>query len=137
MKTLILASALMLGGAAVAQTTHSSHASGAQQPATTQPSGTATGTMSQDTAQGTGAMTQPMSQPSTGTGTMGDTKGTMNDPGTGMMNDTGTGTMSGTGNTGMTGVGGPGEARNYPPCSRTVTDSCIQTYERGVRRPRR
>ena len=23
-----------------------------------------------------------------------------------------------------------------PPCSRTVTDHCIQTYERGVRRPR-
>jgi translation initiation factor IF-2/pilus assembly protein FimV len=25
----------------------------------------------------------------------------------------------------------------YPPCSRTVTDSCVQTYERGVRRSRR
>ena len=24
----------------------------------------------------------------------------------------------------------------YPPCSRTVTDNCIQTYERGVRRSR-
>lgn len=23
-----------------------------------------------------------------------------------------------------------------PPCSRTVTDNCVQTYERGVRRPR-
>lgn len=30
----------------------------------------------------------------------------------------------------------PGMA-NYPPCSRTVTDRCIQTYERGVRRARR
>ena len=29
---------------------------------------------------------------------------------------------------------GPGEARaGYPPCSRTVTDHCIQLYERGVR----
>ena len=28
-------------------------------------------------------------------------------------------------------------AGEYPPCSRTVTDGCIQTYERGVRRPRR
>ena len=28
-------------------------------------------------------------------------------------------------------------AGEYPPCSRTVTDNCIQTYERGVRRPRR
>ncbi|HWH18535.1 MAG TPA: hypothetical protein VNT77_09425 [Allosphingosinicella sp.] len=25
-------------------------------------------------------------------------------------------------------------ATNPPPCSRTVTDHCIQTYERGVRR---
>jgi hypothetical protein len=29
-------------------------------------------------------------------------------------------------------------AGEYPPCSRSVTDSCVQTYERGVRRgPRR
>jgi hypothetical protein len=35
----------------------------------------------------------------------------------------------------MTGVGGPMQAAgNYPPCSRTVTDSCIQTNERGRRR---
>lgn len=27
---------------------------------------------------------------------------------------------------------------DYPPCSRTVTDRCIQTYERGVKaKPRR
>jgi hypothetical protein len=31
---------------------------------------------------------------------------------------------------------GPREARSgYPPCSRTVTDNCIQLYERGVRSP--
>ena len=28
-------------------------------------------------------------------------------------------------------------AGEYPPCSRTVTDGCIQTYERGVRSARR
>ena len=28
-------------------------------------------------------------------------------------------------------------AGQYPPCSRTVTDSCVQTYERGVARPAR
>ncbi len=28
-------------------------------------------------------------------------------------------------------------AGEYPPCSRTVTDNCIQTYERGVRAARR
>jgi hypothetical protein len=27
----------------------------------------------------------------------------------------------------------PPAAGEYPPCSRTVTDGCIQTYERGVR----
>ena len=25
---------------------------------------------------------------------------------------------------------------NYPACSRTVTDNCVQSYERGVARPR-
>ena len=44
---------------------------------------------------------------------------------------------------GMNGVGGPyvdpsqppapmAAASDYPPCSRTVTDHCTQTYERGV-----
>jgi hypothetical protein len=52
---------------------------------------------------------------------------------------TGTATSHGTMNhgtaTGTTGVGGPyTAAKSYPPCSRTVTDSCIQTYERGRRR---
>lgn len=28
-------------------------------------------------------------------------------------------------------------AGEKPPCSRTVTDNCTQTYERGARRPRR
>jgi hypothetical protein len=27
-------------------------------------------------------------------------------------------------------------AGDLPPCSRTVTDRCTQTYERGVRKPR-
>ena len=31
---------------------------------------------------------------------------------------------------------GNGAAATRPPCSRTVTDGCIQAYERGVRRPR-
>jgi hypothetical protein len=31
---------------------------------------------------------------------------------------------------------GPRESRSgYPPCSRAVTDNCIQLYERGVRTP--
>lgn len=27
-------------------------------------------------------------------------------------------------------------AKEYPPCTREVTDGCVQTYERGSRRPR-
>ena len=26
--------------------------------------------------------------------------------------------------------------QEYPACSRTVTDNCVQSYERGARRPR-
>ena len=33
-----------------------------------------------------------------------------------------------------TGMGGPLEEVDYPPCSRTVTDRCIQLYERDVHR---
>jgi hypothetical protein len=47
--------------------------------------------------------------------------------------------------TGGTGVGGPmvdpatgatmtGADASHPPCSKTVTDNCVQTYERGRRR---
>lgn len=32
--------------------------------------------------------------------------------------------------------GPPGMANGYPPCSRHVTDRCIQLYERGVATPR-
>jgi hypothetical protein len=47
----------------------------------------------------------------------------------------GQGTMSGQAGMSASGAGGPFQAaRDYPPCSRTVTDSCIQTYERGRRR---
>jgi len=37
---------------------------------------------------------------------------------------------------GATGTTSPttGAGTTPPPCSRTVTDGCIQTYERGVRR---
>ena len=47
---------------------------------------------------------------------------------------------------GWNGVGAPapanqpapsmGAATDLPPCSRTVTDRCVQTYERGAGRPR-
>jgi hypothetical protein len=65
-------------------------------------------------------------------------------PCSGDMAGTGTGgTGTGTGGTGMSGgtgggmsggTGGGMSAGNLPACSRTVTDRCRQTYERGVRR---
>lgn len=59
---------------------------------------------------------------------------TMTDPAMPATTDQGTmpsqGTMPTQGSMPMQGA-----ARDYPPCSRTVTDSCIQTNERG-RRPR-
>jgi hypothetical protein len=33
-------------------------------------------------------------------------------------------------------AGAQADPAAYPPCSRTVTDHCIQLYERGVRAPR-
>jgi hypothetical protein len=30
--------------------------------------------------------------------------------------------------------GAPAAGASQPPCSKTVTDSCVQAYERGVRR---
>jgi type II secretory pathway pseudopilin PulG len=45
-------------------------------------------------------------------------------------------TQQGTDPNGMATMGSSPGAGNYPPCSRTVTDSCVQTYERGVRRSR-
>ncbi|HEY0445705.1 MAG TPA: hypothetical protein VGD19_04555 [Allosphingosinicella sp.] len=67
------------------------------------------------------------SSTSTSTGTM-DTMSS-----TGTTTGSSAGTMTGT--SAATGVGGPDEARDYPVCSRTVTDSCVQT--RNSPRPRR
>ena len=50
--------------------------------------------------------------------------------------DMATGSQAGTaaGGTMAGGSTGTGSAGALPPCSRTVTDRCTQTYERGVRR---
>ena len=59
--------------------------------------------------------------------------GTMTDTGTATTTPPATGTTTTTtSTTGYTGVGGPAEpARDYPRCSATVTDSCIQIGRRG------
>ena len=152
MKKMSFIAALMVGGAAVAQDTqtttttttdHSAHS--AQQPSGETVSDPSQSTGPQGiTQQGTdpeGQATAPtgtnqdmQTQGQTGTGTQGDT-------GMGAQGQTGMGGQTGTG--GQTGMGGQtGSAAftprpattEYPPCSRTVTDGCIQTYERGVRR---
>jgi hypothetical protein len=88
------------------------------------------GAAGQGTATTGGTMSGGTTRSSTGSATMsGGNGGSM---GTGSM---GTGSMAGSGSGAYTGVGGPAQgAGSYPPCSRTRTDSCIQTNERGRRR---
>lgn len=117
MKTLLFAAALSVSSFALAQST--------TQSSTTQP---ATQDMAQPTTQGTA---QPTTQ-GTAQGTAQPSGQTVDDPSqsTGPRGVTQQGTVP---------DGQSGAAREYPPCSRTVTDGCIQTYEKGVRssRPRR
>ena len=113
MKSLLFVTAIMFAGAAAAQTTTTTTH-------TTHTTTMATGQVSQPSnanpevdARGIPVISDPASVPA----------GFNNPPG----------------------MGGPVDAsqppapqpatENYPPCSRTVTDNCVQTYERG-RSPR-
>lgn len=136
MKALLFAAAISVSGIAIAQNTSS------QDTNTTATQGTDTQdadtTTTEDTAQPSG---QTVNDPSQSTGPQGVTQqGT--DP-------SGQATApAGTNQAPMgTGMAQPmpnqqasfaprAAAGDYPPCSRTVTDACIQTYERGVRRSR-
>jgi cytoskeletal protein RodZ len=113
MKTVILAAALMLGGAAVAQDTTGT--------TTTTTTATTTGTMvapgnmaPERDARGIAVISAEAAAP----------------PGYNQPAQTGpAGTIQPTPT-----VSSMGSAGSLPPCSRTVTDRCTQTYERGVRR---
>ena len=106
MKSALLFAALMMGGTAIAQT---------------QPSGQTVSDQSQST--GPQGRTQQGTDPNGQACTPANfNQGTSAYPPCGA-----TGTMSS--NT-------AGAGATAPPCSRTVTDGCIQTYERGVRRAR-
>jgi hypothetical protein len=125
MKTLIFAAALMLGGAAIAQTGNTvddpSQSSG--------PRGV--------TQQGTSPNGQACSPPgyNQGNGGYAPCGGDMAGGMSGTAGSAGaTGAAGGSGMSG--GSGTMGAAGTLPPCSRTVTDRCQQTYERGVRRSR-
>ncbi len=130
MRTLIFAAALTVSGVAIAQdqTTQSQSQTPTQSQTTTnpeQPSG------------------QTVDDPSQATGPQGVTQqGT--DPNGQATPPAGTNEgVQGTTGAGMAAQPAPSQqaaftarpaAQEYPPCSRTVTDSCVQTYERGVRR---
>ncbi len=123
MKALLFAAAISVSGIAIAQDTNTQNS---DQPAqgTEQPSGETVDDPSQSTGpQGiTQQGTDPNGQATAPVGT--------NQPPT---VTTGTGEPMASQQT-STPRPAAGE---YPPCSRTVTDACIQTYERGVRRARR
>lgn len=128
MKTILLATALLMSGTAYAQTDPGQAGQPMGSGATMQP-GTTMGerdTMGTNMPSGqTGTTTgTTMSDPTMGTTT--GTTGTMDSSGT--MGTTGSGTM-------MTTQGGnmaaPPEPRaSYPRCSRTITDSCVQSSAR-------
>lgn len=121
MKAMMFAAALSIGGVAFAQTqtTTTDEQTGQQQPS---------GQTVDDPSQATG----PAGITQQGT----DPNGQATPPaGTNQMPTQGTSPMMG--NSSSMGMTPRPATTDYPPCSRTVTDSCIQTYERGVRRPRR
>jgi hypothetical protein len=145
MKAVLLASALMIGGVAYAQADPRDAGQPIGSGATLQP-GT---TMGERDTHGSNMPAAPTAQ--TGTTTDMSTGTTMTAPGTATMN-TGDSTMSTTGTTmGTTGSGTvvvqqggnmtppPTPRTDYPRCSRTITDNCVQDESRArdTRRSRR
>ncbi len=150
MKALLFAAAISVSGIAIAQSTtaqdtgttgthagHQDSGAAATQDAATQ------GTTAQDTGtaatQGTAQPSgQTVDDPSQATGPQGVTQqGT--DPNGQASAPMGTNMTPSTAQpaSGAAAFAPRPAAGEYPPCSRTVTDGCIQTYERGVRRSRR
>ncbi|HEX8578517.1 MAG TPA: hypothetical protein VF655_02845 [Allosphingosinicella sp.] len=123
------------GGVRSSQTTTTN--GNAQGTAGTSHSGMNHGTMNQSTAGQAGTMSGgrssgAMSGDANAAGTM--SGGSMSGGGTMSGGSMSGGTMSGGSMSGASGVGGPLQAAgDYPPCTRTRTDSCIQT---GARRRR-
>lgn len=140
MRKILFAAALSVSSIAFAQAT-------TQPPTTTEPTTTTTTNTTDDAADDTAQPSgQTVNDPSQATGPQGVTQqgtvpqGQATAPaGTnmGVQGQTGTG-MAAQPMAGQQAAFTPRPATTeYPPCSRTVTDNCIQTYERGVRRGRR
>jgi len=106
MKLIIMAAALMLGGGAVAQTTDDTAATTATAGQTVAPGNTSPET----DARGIPVISAPATAPA------GYNQPVQTDPGAMAMTDPSPPTTS----------AGP-----LPPCTRTLTDRCTQTYERG------
>lgn len=130
MKTLLCAAALCLSSAALAQTAdeaadqdRATTAEGA-----TQPSGETVDDLSQST--GPRGITQQGTDPN-GTAT------TPAGANQGMVNPATTRILTVWSPSQNTALAPRPAAGDYPVCSRSVTDSCVQAYERGVRRPSR
>ncbi len=133
MRALFFAAALSVSGIALAQATTNQDTNTTATTTTAQPA--------QDTAQPSG---QTVDDPSQATGPQGvtqqgtDPNGQAAAPAGVNQGVQGTGTGPAVPSAGQQAAFAPrAAAGEYPPCSRTVTDSCVQTYERGVRRSRR
>jgi hypothetical protein len=129
MKTALFAAALLMSTAAIAQTTT---------PDTTTPPADP---MATTTPTPSDAATSPVVMPD-------NTAPRVDNMGTPVISAPATAPSGFNQAPGMNGVGGPyvdpsqppapmAATGDYPPCSRTVTDHCIQTYERGIGRARR
>ena len=139
MKALLFAAAISVSGIAIAQNTSSQDTNTtATQGTDTSAAQNADTTTTEDTAQPTG---QTVDDPSQSTGPQGatqqgtDPSGQASAPAGTNQAPTGTGMAQPMPNQQAAFTPRPA-AGDYPPCSRTVTDACIQTYERGVRRSR-
>ncbi len=128
MKTFLFAAALSISSVALAQTAgQNTTQQDMTQQDTTQPSGETVDDPSQSTDPE--GVTQQGTDPNgQAAATAGTNEGVQNTPATGMAQP-----MPNQ-NAAFTPRSAAGE---YPPCSRMVTDNCVQTYERGVRRGRR
>ncbi len=134
MKTMLFALALTVSGVAIAQTQPTTGGT-AEQPATedAQPSTTESAQPSGETVDDPSQATGPQGVTQQGT----DPQGQATAPaGTNQMAPGSAGTMVPAPNQSAAFTPRPA-AGEYPPCSRSVTDNCVQTYERGVRRSRR
>ena len=138
MKALLFAAAIGVSGMAIAQNTSSQDTNTTATQGTDTTAQDAGTTTTEDTAQPSG---QTVDDPSQSTGPQGVTQqgtdpgGQANAPAGANQAPMGTGMAQPMPNQQAAFAPRPA-AGDYPPCSRTVTDACIQTYERGVRRSR-